>query len=456
MKAEQRNHTIRELVELRNNSMLAANPEYQRGAVWNRTQQRKLIDSILRGYPLPVIYLHHIKKGVGQYARDDFEIIDGQQRINAIYNFSEGEFSLFDPAADVAARFPAFIREQPCAWAGKGFSALDADLKAQFLDTPIPIAMIETDVRNEVRDLFVRLQSGLPLNHQETRDAWPGSFTEFILKLGGKPELPRYPGHGFFPNVLRVRPTSDRGKTRQLAAQLAMLFLSRVDRGADYFCDINSEAINDFYYSNLDFDLGSPLAQRLDTILTKLERMLQTGKHPKLRAHDAIHAMLLVDALVDNYAPDWADRFPDALDRFLEGLAVGKTRNDAGEPDEFWTQYGQWTRVNSDRGEVIARRHRFYLQKMHVYLSPLTPKDPNRTFGEIERMILFYRQQKRCLVCDGSMDWSDIEVHHVHEHRAGGTTTLENGAAVHKSCHPKGATHTAAFAAKFAQIKAAA
>lgn len=121
MKATQANHSIEELIELRKNSMLGANPEYQRGAVWSRTQQRKLIDSILRGYPLPVIYLHHIKKGVGQYARDDFEIIDGQQRINAIYDFHEGAYALFDPKADIAARFPAFVREQECPWASQNF-----------------------------------------------------------------------------------------------------------------------------------------------------------------------------------------------------------------------------------------------------------------------------------------------------------------------------------------------
>lgn len=448
MKATQVNHSIGELLELRKNSMLAANPEYQRGAVWSRTQQRKLIDSILRGYPLPVIYLHHIKKGVGQYARDDFEIIDGQQRINAIYDFSEGGFDLFDPKTDVAARFPAFIREQDCPWASQRFDNLSDELRQQFLDTKIPVAMIKTEQRNEVRDLFVRLQSGLPLNHQETRDAWPGNFTEFILKLGGKPELPRYPGHTFFTQVLRMRPLTDRGKTRQLAAQLTMLFMFQRLQGAEAFCDINAESINDFYYSNLDFDQASAEANRLHQVLTKLERLLVPGKHPKLRAHDAIHAVLLVDALLDSYTPDWADRFPAALDKFLAALVNGKWLNDQGIHDPFWAQYGQWTRVNSDRADVIARRHRFYLQKMYEFLTP-KPKDPNRLFGDVERTILFYKQQKRCAVCDGGADWDDIEVHHVVEHSMGGETALDNGAVVHKGCHPKGSAQTAAFSKRF-------
>jgi hypothetical protein len=57
MQATQAKHTVRQLIELRRYSMLAANPAHQRGAVSSRTQQRKLIDSLLRGYPLPIIYL---------------------------------------------------------------------------------------------------------------------------------------------------------------------------------------------------------------------------------------------------------------------------------------------------------------------------------------------------------------------------------------------------------------
>lgn len=54
--------TIQNLLELKNNSMLMVNPEYQRAAVWSENQQRKLVDSVMRGYPLPLIYLHHKKR----------------------------------------------------------------------------------------------------------------------------------------------------------------------------------------------------------------------------------------------------------------------------------------------------------------------------------------------------------------------------------------------------------
>ena len=102
---------IKDLLELKRNNMISVNPEYQRGAVWNEAQQKKLIDSVLRSYPLPLIYLHHKKKTVAGMQREDLEIIDGQQRINSLYKFSENNFKLFDPIKDdKKARFPDFIK----------------------------------------------------------------------------------------------------------------------------------------------------------------------------------------------------------------------------------------------------------------------------------------------------------------------------------------------------------
>ena len=41
---------------------LRVNPEYQRGTEWNRSQQQSLIDSLLRGYELPLFYVHLFEK----------------------------------------------------------------------------------------------------------------------------------------------------------------------------------------------------------------------------------------------------------------------------------------------------------------------------------------------------------------------------------------------------------
>ncbi|MBV9827534.1 MAG: HNH endonuclease, partial [Alphaproteobacteria bacterium] len=308
---------------------------------------------------------------------------------------------------------------------------------------------------NEIRDLFVRLQSGLPLNPQETRDAWPGQFTEFVLGLGGKPELARYPGHLFFQELMGLNPRTDRGKARQFAAQIALMFFTQQEQGRSAFPDINAKGINDFYFSHIDFDSTSQPAKRLISILDKVTQLLRGRKRPKLKAHDAIHLILLVDALWGDYTHSWEGKLPQAIDRFSEALASAKLNKDTANPDEFWIRYGQWTRVNSDRGERIAHRHAFYVEKMFEFLAPLQPKDPQRSFGEVEREILYFRSNKRCAVCDAPVIWNEAEIHHVIEHSEGGSTDMNNAALVHKGCHPKGDAATQDFAVKFSAAKQA-
>ena len=437
MKPEPDDLTITDLLKLKTNQMLVVNSEYQRGAVWTPAQKKKLIDSVLRGYPIPLIYLHHIHQSVGKLVSQRFEVIDGQQRINALSDFHEGAFKLFDPVKDFAeAKFPDFIKQQACPWAGKSFQEFDEALKSKFLNVVLRIVKIETHDPNEARDLFVRLQSGMPLNSQEKRDAWPGQFTDFILRLGGKPQIARYPGHDFFNVLMKASKSQDRGKIRQLAAQISMLYLTR--REDDRFCDINSRAIDDFYYENLSFDPTSESATRLVQILDKVTKLLRDQKRSKIIGHEAIHLVLLVDTLMDDYTPAWETRFAAAFDKFREEFAKGKQTSNDLNPSEYVLRYGVFTRANSDRADSIRRRHDFFATKMLEFLQPQL-KDPKRLFGAVERDLIYYRDKKRCAVCRGDVPWSEAEFHHVEEHSKGGKTALDNGALVHKECHPKGA-----------------
>jgi 5-methylcytosine-specific restriction endonuclease McrA len=228
-----------------------------------------------------------------------------------------------------------------------------------------------------------------------------------------------------------------------------MLFMSHRNEGSGTFPDINASGINEFYYSNIDFDKDYSDAKRFVAILDKLDELLGRGKRPKLRAHDAMHLVLFVDSLWDDYTRSWESTLPKALDRFSEEFASAKSKKDIDKPDEFWIRYGQWTRVNSDRGERIAYRHAFYMEKMFEYLGGLHKKDPQRAFGVLEREIIFFRSHKKCAVCRAQVSWPEAEIHHVVEHSQGGETRLNNGALVHKVCHPKGHAATKQFAEKF-------
>jgi hypothetical protein len=440
------NKTVGDLLDLKANDMLYVNREYQRGPVWSKTQKRLLVDSVLRGYPIPLIYLHHISKEVAQHKLDKFEVIDGQQRINALYEYREGAFKLFDPQnqADAdEAQFPSFIQQEPCPWAGKRFDELTAKLQEQMLGELLALVMVTTDVSDESRDLFIRLQAGMPLNSQEKRDAWPGSFTEYILKIAGKPEIPRYPGHDFFAAVMKAK-SANRGEYRQLAAQMVMLYQTRRDSGK--YCDINADAIDAFYHKHLDFDANSADAKRFSQILDMLINLLGDGKRKKIRGHEAMGLVLLVDSLLDDYTKSWQKDFTDAFDNFRLKVAEATQERFDDPSSEYWARYGQLTRANSDRAVTIERRHIFFADEMRRKIKPLL-KDATRAFGQLEREIIYMRDQRRCQVPGHGEEvlWADAEIHHVEQHAHGGRTVLENGALVHKNCHPKSQKDVAKF-----------
>src|SRR5437879_13711972 len=59
-------------------------PDWQREPVWDQLKKQQLIDSILRGWKLPKFYF--VKT-----SEDEYEVVDGQQRLQAIYEFFSNE-----------------------------------------------------------------------------------------------------------------------------------------------------------------------------------------------------------------------------------------------------------------------------------------------------------------------------------------------------------------------------
>ena len=310
------------------------------------------------------------------------------------------------------------------------------ELKTKFTETNLPIIRIETDNSNEARDLFIRLQAGLPLSPQEKRDAWPGGFTEFVLRCGGKSEITRHPGHDFFRKLIGGNSATSRGKARQLCAQMAMLFIEK--RKDASWIDIGAQSVDDYYYKNLDFDPNSKVAERFKKALDTIVNLLGDDMRRRLKGHEAIHLVLFVDSLMDDYTPTWEGELAGGFDLFMRLVNEDKKTRYDSSPGEFWVKYDSLTRTDSGTAGTIMRRHNFFSKKMFELMPPLQLKDPKRIFGQVERELIYFRDGKLCEKCGLEITWSELEIHHVQLHAAGGRTNLENGRAVHKSCHRSG------------------
>ncbi|WP_217360046.1 DUF262 domain-containing protein, partial [Anabaena sp. UHCC 0253] len=85
-----RSESVQRIYNFYVNNLFYANRRYQRKLVWTIEEKRAFIDSILQGFPVPIILLAETEKD----KKSVFEIIDGMQRLNAITAFIEGEFDI--------------------------------------------------------------------------------------------------------------------------------------------------------------------------------------------------------------------------------------------------------------------------------------------------------------------------------------------------------------------------
>ena len=148
---------------------------------------------------------------------------------------------------------------------------------------------------------------------------------------------------------------------------------------------------------------------------------------------------------MDEYAPGWESRLASVLHEF-EGRCkkasdAAKKGSEAGEFDKYWNSYAQWTRTNADLGNTIQRRHAFFVAEVLKSLAP-EKLDKKRIFTDFERQTIFFRDKGLCQFCEmhsreHRISWKESEIHYVTPHSAGGVTEIDNGALVHRECHPK-------------------
>ena len=452
MEYDSKQLSIKRLIQMKEDRMLEVNPEYQRGSAWTPFQQKMFVDSILQGYPIPVIFLHQKEERAEdpfdkkELNRRTYEIIDGQQRITALYNYVKGEYKLIDPANKREAKFPNFAQEIQIAWAGKVFEDLDEQYKKKLLETKISVIIIKYSENsiNEARDLFIRLQAGAALNDQEKRDAWPGNFTAFIFKIGGKYDLPGNPGHDFFSAIMKLTTASqtDRGKVRKIATQMYQLHSAFTENKR--FAAIKKEDLDELYRNNRDFDKDGEKAKDFIRCLDTTINIFSDQYSPKMQNHEVFHLMLFISSLLDDSYVEkkWMSGVEKAHEEFRENTSSASAIKDDEEKSKnlYWIHYMHHTKVSADSPDTIARRHEFFSARMSEYMrkgGSLISKDPQRGFTSVEREAIYFRDDKKCLVCDSSVVWRDAEIHHVKPHSEGGETVLENGALVHKICHPR-------------------
>lgn len=180
-----RGMSIQEAYRNYRDGKLIVNRQYQRKLVWSVEEKTKLIDSVLKQYPIPLILLATSIQGDHK-----LEIIDGMQRLNAIFGFIDNEFQydgcVFD--IDQFARAKQASEDGTFDAAAADVKRLDPKLCANYLDYQLAITQFDADNPSHVVNVFGRINSGgRQLSDQERRQAGViNSFANIVRTLASE------------------------------------------------------------------------------------------------------------------------------------------------------------------------------------------------------------------------------------------------------------------------------
>lgn len=138
-------------------------PPYQRRSLWTDEKKSFLIDSILKNYPIPPIFLH--QKIDDKTGKTQYDVIDGKQRLTAIVEFIKGLIPISDEHGDEQEISPI---------GGLYFSDLEkpefSTFKSRFWRYVIPVEYVDTGDQEVIDSIFDRLnRNGEALTGQELR-----------------------------------------------------------------------------------------------------------------------------------------------------------------------------------------------------------------------------------------------------------------------------------------------
>ncbi len=162
------------------NRTLRLRPRYQRHPIWSVGQKCFLIDSLISGCPIPQVFLNIVIEGKGAQRKTFYDVVDGQQRLNAILEFMQDEYPL---VATTAKSYPVSDEYKP--HIGKKYSELPPHLQDAIWDFPLPVQELRGWDDDEIRALFRRLNYVVErLNKQELRHSqYFGEFVDAVESL---------------------------------------------------------------------------------------------------------------------------------------------------------------------------------------------------------------------------------------------------------------------------------
>jgi hypothetical protein len=393
-------------------------PEYQReSGVWSPDKQQLFLDSILNKFDVPKIYLHDLR---GKHGKYKFAVIDGKQRLHAIWNFIDGGINL----ADDFVMFEPEDRTPPPAKVG--FSTLTSEWQEIFKGKLLDVVLVRDATSEDIEELFSRLNNGEPLNAAEKRNALGGEMCQLIRDVAKL---------AFFSS--RIPFGNNRYQHYELAAKMLLIEKSETDTG-DPFCDLKKRFLDNLVKSNRKMSAAfrDGLHKRVIDELKLVSRVFV--KDDPLLDKQAAVPLYYLFAKVMNGEYAHSTLYSD-LHKFLEDFHVKRQQNlqkKEEERDPVLTEFGRLMQqgtndLNSLRQRISILRRTFLQDYPDVVL-----RDKKRAYTEEERFAIFVLSGRQCAECRKAFkDIDEMEADHEKQWAHGGLTSLKNARALCSNCN---------------------
>lgn len=383
------------------------NPDFQRPAVWGKSQKQLLIDTILRNYDIPKLYW---RKTSVKPEKDKYDVVDGQQRLRAIWEFFDGGFGLPKDADSIDGNSVAGLK----------YEELPDELRIHFDTYPLDIVILSDTDEDEVREMFLRLQNGTTLKAQEKRNAYPGKMRDFVRELTK---------HTFFT---RVGFANSRFSHDLVAAQLVRLEIT----GAP--TNIKNTDLNKMYQEKKEFSAKDPEAKAVQKTLDFLSAVFPE-KTPELERFNVITLYCVISELQKQYVVSEVSEKIYQWFIDFEQTRIKEDQKPDEDADPEWRTYREKISHSTDTVDSIQWRTEFLLKDLLNTFPSLSRRDNIRGFTHTQKLTIFRRDLGLCKVkikCDGEkLKWDEWHCDHRIPWSKGGKTTVENGQASCVRCN---------------------
>ena len=388
-------------------SRVKMNPDYQRGSVWKENQKQLLMDTILRNYDIPKFYWHKVKRDDGV----EYEVVDGQQRLNAILGFCNDEYRLAKNMDVING-----VDLSSCL-----YSKLPFEVFEKFNLYVLDIVIITDAHDEEVRNMFLRLQNGTTLKPQEKRNAMVGEMRDVVKDIAEHPFFESC----FFKNT--------RFSFDLIAAQTILLELKG---GAT---NIKNADLNNMYETYSKFDDKEKIVQKVKRVYDFLLKAFPEN-NGHLKYYNVVNLYCIASLLIDHYV--WQDLDKPLADWFVS-FEMERHENDEREEadrDIPLLEYSSFTKSSSDTKDYIQKRLKMLEERFFLACPDIAKRDSVRSFSQEQRLAIYWRDGGRCQLikkCDGKnkLGWNDWHADHKIPHSQGGATIVSNGQVACPACN---------------------